>query len=176
LWVIGPPLRDCLSKILGTNDPAVIEHAVSRYRHWYVHEGLMYRDTPYAGVRELLTALQQKGYRMYIATAKAHAYGRKILEHWGLHTFFEEIHGSELDGTRSNKADLIQWLLERHKITASPSVVMIGDRKHDAVAAKANGIVSLGVGYGYGTYEELKDAGVDHYCATMEDLSQHLLQ
>lgn len=175
LWVIGPPLRDCMAKILNTKDLVTIENAVTRYRHWYVNEGLMYRDTPYEGIRELLTDLQNAGFRMFVATAKAHTYGRLILRHWGLEDFFEEIHGSELDGTRSNKADLLRWMLEQYNIPADNSVVMIGDRSHDAIAAKANKLTSLGVGYGYGSLDELKNAGVDHYCASVQDLRDLLL-
>jgi phosphoglycolate phosphatase len=174
-WVIGPPLRDCMAKLLGTNHSDTIEQAVIRYRHWYVTEGLMYRDTPYEGIRELLTDLEIAGFRMFVATAKAHTYGRLILRHWGLEDFFEDIHGSELDGTRSNKADLLRWMLEQYNIRADTSVVMIGDRSHDAVAAKANNLTSIGVGYGYGSLAELKSAGIDHYCASVEDLGKILL-
>lgn len=175
LWVIGPPLRECMAKLLGTADKNIIEQAVTRYRHWYVTEGLMYRDTPYDGIRELLSDLESAGYRMFIATAKAHAYGRLILRHWGLEEFFEDIHGSELDGTRSNKADLLKWMLDKYELPSDNSVVMVGDRKHDAVAGKANNLSTLGVGYGYGSYEELSGAGVDHYCATIADLRKMLL-
>ena len=170
LWVIGPPLRECMAKLLNTKDSAIIENAVTRYRFWYVTEGLMYRDTPYDGIRELLTDLQHAGFRMFVATAKAHTYGRLILRHWGLEDFFEDIHGSELDGTRSNKAELLSWMLERYNIPAGKTVAMIGDRSHDANAAKANKILSLGVGYGYGSLEELQTAGVDHYCPSINDL------
>ncbi len=170
LWVIGPPLRDCMAKLIGTTDKDTIEKAVVRYRHWYVNEGLMYRDIPYDGIRELLQDLQQSDVRMFVATAKAHTYGRQILRHWGLEEFFEDIHGSELNGTRSNKADLLSWMLDRYNIVADRSVVMIGDRKHDADAAKANRLTSLGVGYGYGSKDELTTAGVDHYCASVTDL------
>ena len=68
----------------------------------------------------------------------------------------EDIHGSELDGTRSSTAGLLRWILEQDNIPADTSVVMIGDRNHDAVAAKANNLISLGVGYGYGSLDELK--------------------
>lgn len=175
MWVIGPPLRECMARLLNTNDATIIENAVTRYRYWYVQEGLMYRDTPYEGIRELLEDLRDKGYRMFVATAKAHTYGRLILRHWGLEDYFEDIHGSELDGTRSNKAELLQWMMERYEIEPGKQVVMIGDRKHDAVAAKANKLSSIGVGYGYGSRAELESAGVDHYCQTLQDLRATLL-
>lgn len=175
LWVIGPPLRDCLATLLHTNDTEVIESAVIRYRHWYVTEGLMYRDTPYPGIRELLQDLQNSGYRMFVATAKAHTYARLILRHWGLENFFEDIHGSELDGTRANKTDLLRWMAEQKQLDRNPGILMIGDRKHDAIAAKNNGLSSIGVGYGYGSQDELVSAGIDIYCPSLQDLRTTLL-
>jgi phosphoglycolate phosphatase len=175
LWVIGPPLRDCLATLLQTKDPTTIEHAVKRYRHWYVNEGLMYRDTPYPGIADLLKDLRNAGYRMFIATAKAHTYARLILRHWALEDFFEDIYGSELDGTRANKTDLLEWITTQNKLHRNAQILMIGDRQHDAVAAKNNSLTSLGVGYGYGSYEELKSAGVDIYCPTLDDLRRTLL-
>lgn len=170
MWVIGPPLRECIAKLLGTTDSDTIEKSVTRYRYWYVEEGFMYRDTPYDGIRELLSDLKNAGVRMFVATAKAHSYGRLILRHWGLEDFFEDIHGSELDGTRSNKSDLLKWMLERYDLKPGKHIAMIGDRKHDAVAAHANSLATIGVGYGYGSFNELHSAGVDHYCQTISDL------
>jgi phosphoglycolate phosphatase len=175
LWVIGPPLRECMATLLNTSDKAVIEAAVVRYRYWYVQKGLMYRDTPYDGIKELLTDLRTAGYRMFVATAKAHEYARLILRHWGLEDHFEEIHGSEIDGTRGNKTDLLKWMTELYQIPADHLVLMIGDRKHDAVAAKNNNLSSVGIGYGYGSKEELIGSGVDHYCPSLMDLRALLL-
>ena len=175
LWVIGPPLRDCIRKLLKTDDTKIIEQAVTRYRYWYVEEGFMYRDTPYEGIRELLTTLAGRGQRMFIATAKAHTYARKILVHWGLAEYFEGIHGSELDGTRSNKADLLKWMMETYGLKAGKHIVMIGDRKHDALAGQTCGLSTIGVGYGYGSLEELTGQGVDHYISTVAELARHLI-
>lgn len=175
LWVIGPPLRECLSKLLNTSNTAVIETAVKRYRYWYVEQGFMYHDTPYSGVRELLTDLNSAGYRMFVATAKAHPYARLILRHWDLEKHFENIHGSELDGTRSNKADLLRWMLSSYDLQPNSSILMIGDRKHDALAAKSNSLPCIGVGYGYGSRSELQEAGVDFFCQSLLEVRRTLL-
>ena len=176
LWVIGPPLRDCMATLLNTADSATIEAAVTRYRYWYVEQGLMYRDTPYDGIKELLSELKSAGYRMFVATAKAHVYARLILRHWGLEDFFEDVHGSELDGTRSDKAALLSWMTDRYQIPANKEILMIGDRKHDAIAAKKNNLSSLGVGYGYGSRDELTAAGIDYYCASIAELRDALIR
>lgn len=175
LWVIGPPLRDCLAKLLNTTDTQLIEKAVRRYRYWYVEQGLMYHDTPYHGIESLLIELKSANYQMFVATAKAHPYARLILRHWRLESHFENVHGSELDGTRSNKADLLKWIIETNKLTHLESILMIGDRRHDVIAAKKNGLRSLGVGYGYGSKQELEEAGMDLYCQTIPDVRRMLL-
>jgi phosphoglycolate phosphatase len=175
LWVIVPPLRDCLAKLLNTADSDLIEKAVRRYRYWYVEQGLMYHDTPYHGIEALLTDLKSANYKMFVATAKAHPYARLILRHWRLESHFENVHGSELDGTRSNKADLLKWIIETNELTPLDSILMIGDRRHDVIAAKKNGLRSLGVGYGYGSRQELEEAGMDLFCETITDMRQMLL-
>ena len=175
LWVIGPPLRECLAKLLDISDAAKIEAAVKRYRYWYVEQGYMYHDTPYAGINELLVDLKEAGYRMFVATAKAHPYARLILRHWALENHFENIHGSELDGTRSNKADLLSWMISTYDLQPPQSVLMIGDRKHDAVAARSNRLPCIGVGYGYGSKQELESAGVDIFCQDIAELRKALL-
>ena len=176
LWVIGPPLRGCLAKLLNTSDNAVIEAAVTRYRYWYVERGLMYRDTPYDGIKDLLSELKSAGYRMFVATAKAHTYARLILRHWGLEDYFEDIHGSELDGTRADKAALLSWMTDRYQLPANKEILMIGDREHDAIAAKKNNLSSMGVGYGYGSRDELTAAGIDYYCASVAELRDALIR
>lgn len=175
LWVIGPPLRDCLRTLLNTSDNELVEMAVKRYRHWYVEQGFMYGDTPYMGIPELLTELKSAGYRMFVATAKAHPYARLILRHWQLESLFDDVHGSELDGIRSNKADLLAWILDQHGLQPRESILMIGDRHHDAIAAKKNQLQCLGVGYGYGSKKELNEAGVDFFCQNVGELRNILL-
>lgn len=175
LWVIGPPLRECLPQLIPLKTPQDIEEAVVRYRHWYVTQELMYLDTPYPGIRELLQDLKQRGTPMYVATAKAHPYARKILEHWNLDSFFIGIHGSELDGTRSLKADLLDWMLERYQLSPSKSIAMIGDRKHDMIAGQAHGLATIGVGYGYGSKAELTNAAADLYVQDLTDLRKALI-
>lgn len=130
---------------------------------------------PYQGIESLLTELKLANYRMFVATAKAHPYARLILRHWRLESFFENVHGSELDGTRSNKADLLKWIIETNELTPRESILMIGDRQHDVIAAKKNGLRSMGVGYGYGSKQELEEAGMDLFCQTIPDMRRILL-
>lgn len=160
---IGPPLRECLARIMQTNDSATIEHGVLRYRHYYVNEKFMLLDPLYPDVEFTLMRLRNQGRRLLVATSKAESYARDILAHHKLDRLFDEVYGSELDGTRSNKKELIAHLLKEQSLSAA-DCLMIGDRKHDALGAKANGVACVGVEYGYGSYAELSEAGVLALC------------
>jgi phosphoglycolate phosphatase len=171
-WVIGPPIRECIQKVFAVTDPTKIEFLVARFRHWYGDQKLMNQDTPYTGIKEILLANQRQGLRQYVATSKAHPYARQILTFWKLDHFFLDINGSELDGTRSKKSELLKWMAEKHGWKNVDQIVMIGDRHHDIDAANANGIDSIGVTYGYGGRDELVSAGATYTVETIGELQR----
>jgi phosphoglycolate phosphatase len=103
-----------------------------------------------------------KGHALFIATSKPEVYAKRIAKHFGLKPYFENIYGSELDGTRNDKTNLISYILKNESIPSSDAF-MIGDREHDMIAAKANGILGIGVLWGYGTKKELEISGA-HTC------------
>jgi len=159
LWVIGPPLRENLAKILGTSDKSVIEKTVAYYHERFSVEGL-FENEIYPGVPELLARLKQEGFILYLATSKPHVYARHILERFNLINYFEKVYGSEFDGTFSDKAQLLAHLLaEEGEKTANS--IMIGDRMHDIRGARLNRLPSAGATYGYGSRQELIEAGAD---------------
>lgn len=166
---IGPPLRQCMGGLLKTSDPKVIEHGVARYRHYYVHEKYMFRDSLYPEVEAVLQRLKNEGRHLFVATSKAQSYAREILVYFGLERYFVRIYGSELDGTRSDKKELLTFLLEQESLPKA-ECLMIGDRMHDVIGAKANGVGCIGVTYGYGSREELKGAGALSLCGKPRDL------
>ena len=114
---------------------------------------------------DVLTALGQSGHRLFVATSKPHVFAERIIDHFGLRPHFERVFGSELDGTRVHKTDLLAYAM---KTTSRRSIagLMIGDRSHDMVGAKNNGMSGIGVLYGYGSKDELIGAGASHLCAT----------
>jgi phosphoglycolate phosphatase len=175
LWVIGPPLRECINKVLSITDSKETEKAVERFRYWYGSQKLMYLDTPYKGIPELLSTLFLNKQKMYIATSKAHPYAKEILAHWKLDRHFIEINGSELDGTRGNKAELLAWMCKKNGWDDRSKILMIGDRHHDIDAAKANQIKTLGVAYGYGGRQELESAKAEIIIETVSELSSILI-
>ena len=161
-WCIGPPLRASFAKLLGGEDSADL--AVSYYRERFSDVGL-YENGVYAGVREVLTALGDAGHRLFVATSKPHVFAERIIDHFGLRGHFERVFGSELDGTRVEKTHLLEHALKVAAVRPSRTI-MIGDRSHDMIGAKNNGMKAIGVLYGYGTEAELTEAGALHICAT----------
>ncbi len=155
-WCIGPSLWHSFGQMLGQDGP--VDEAIALYRERYTDTGL-FENAVYDGVPEMMQRLAATGARLHLATAKPHVYARRITAHFGLADFMEFEFGSELDGTRVDKADLLAHALEETGARPETSL-MIGDREHDAIAAKANGIKAWGVLYGYGTREELQKAGV----------------
>lgn len=167
-WCIGPPLRDNFAQLLGTSDPQVLEQAIFWYRERFGTVG-MFENAVYPGMHDVLAALTARGYRMFVATSKPAVYAREIVAHFDLLRFFTAIYGSELDGLRSDKAELIGYLIQQEQLDPD-ACVMIGDRRHDIVGAKANGVRAVGVCYGYGSLDELTAAGADELVARPEQL------
>ncbi len=160
-WCIGPPLKASLAKLLQLDDDTfnidqLAEQALVLYRERFGTIGL-FENEVYPEVAETLEKLQQQGYRLYVATAKPTIYAEQILVHFDLAKYFKKIYGSELTGERTNKTELIAYLLEREQLDAQASV-MIGDREFDIVGAHKNAVRSIAVSYGYGTHEELQKA------------------
>ncbi len=161
-WVIGPALLDSFAQ-LGVDDPQV---AVDFYRERYTKDGL-FENRVYDGIPELLSRLQDAGYTMCLATAKPHAYARKITAHFGLAQYLTHEFGPELDGTRNNKGELLAYALNATGYDVN-AAIMIGDRHHDIDAARAVGMKSIGVTWGYGSGDELAQA--DTLCTTPAEL------
>ena len=161
-WCIGPPLRASFVRLLGAETSA--DHAVSLYRERFSDVGL-FENAIYDGIDDVLTALGNSGHRLFVATSKPHVFADRIIDHFGLRHHFERVFGSELDGTRVDKGDLLEYALNEAAVDPSRTL-MIGDRSHDMVGARNNGMKAIGVLYGYGSKDELIGAGASHVCAT----------
>lgn len=156
--LIGTPLRDALGKLLGVDaDNDVVEEAVAGYRERYASAGL-FESTVYEGMPDALAALAARGTQLFVATSKARIYAERIIEHFGLSRYFDAVYGSELDGGRSDKTELIRHALSRSNLLARDTV-MVGDRRHDVIGALNNRVTPIGVLWGYGSRSELTAAG-----------------
>lgn len=152
-WTIGPPLKASLAKLLDTQDDDLAEQALAAYRERFSVTGL-FENEVYPTVEGTLRHLQTQGYQLFLATAKPTVYAKQILAHFQLDQYFTEMYGSELTGERTNKADLIAYILEQEQLNAQ-HCIMVGDRQYDVIGARANGIETIVVSYGYGTTQEL---------------------
>lgn len=166
LWCVGPPLRASFVRLLGDEDDA--DRALALYRERFGSVGL-YENRVYDGIPRLLEDLKRRGTRLAVATSKPEVYATRIVEHFGLHHYFESVFGAELTGKRGDKTELIAWALDRS--SADPLLTtMIGDRSHDMIGARNNRIDAVGVLYGYGSREELIRSGAGAVVAAPADL------
>ena len=169
---IGPPLRGTFATLLGTDNSDRIEEAMRLYRQRFANTGL-YENRVYDGVPEMLARAGSTATAVYVATSKPAIYAERIVRHFGLAQHFRKVYGPELDGRYEDKAELLAHLLTRESVEPE-AAVMIGDRAADVRAAKASGVRSIGVLWGYGSERELIDAGADALCATPGELVARL--
>ena len=172
---IGPPLPESFETYGGlSREEALL--AVEKYRERFREKG-MFENKVYPGVEKLLWTLRDAGRVLAVATSKPEVFAKEILGHFGLSEYFQEIVGSELDGTRMDKAEVIREAFARLTLEEAdkPLTAMIGDRKHDIIGARNAGIDCIGVLYGYGDREELTQAGAKQIVASVEELKQALL-
>jgi phosphoglycolate phosphatase len=157
LRYIGPPLQTAFRELLPLDHGSESEQAIAAYRERFVAVG-MFENSVYAGVPAALESLRDRGARLFVATSKPRIYAKRILDHFELSHFFEETYGSELDGRRADKGDLIAHALSSSQLDRADTA-MVGDRHHDVAGALANGVRAVGVLWGYGSREELSSAG-----------------
>ena len=174
---IGPPLIDSFREFYGMNEEEAVR-AVEYYRERFSTVGL-FENEVYSGIPELLARLKKDGRKLAIASSKPTVYIKKILEYFSIYEYFDIIVGSELDGTRCRKEEVVEEALEQLSADdkfRKRDAVMIGDRKFDIEGAKAHQIPSIGVNYGYATDNELVEAGADCVVGNVKELSEVLLK
>ena len=174
---IGPPLRETLREFAKFTDEDKIEAMVKAYREHFLQEGI-YENPLYPGVSQMLETLKNAGIPMAIATSKYIESAIKVVEYLKIDHYFETIVGSELDGSRSRKAEVIECVLDEIDPKRQYLPVMIGDRKYDIIGAKETESVhvkSIGITWGYGSQEELQQENPDMVIDTVENLVATLL-
>lgn len=167
---IGPPLHESYENYFSFSHEQAME-AVGYYREYYAEKGI-FENGVYEGIRSMLATLKEKGVLCLVATSKPEKYARQIVEHYELADYFYYVAGACMDGSRTDKAEVIAYALEQIPGDTDQSrVLMVGDRLHDIVGAKKNRIDSVGVLFGYGSEQELKEAGADYLAANTEELT-----
>ncbi|WP_019323660.1 HAD family hydrolase, partial [Streptococcus mutans] len=150
---IGPPLQDSFENFYHFSKEDSLK-AVDFYRDYFRHKGL-YENEVYQGIPDLLERLKAQGKKLLVATSKPEEFARQILKHFELFDYFDLVAGASMDGSRRLKGDVIAHALTSAQVSDLSATIMIGDREHDIIGAKKNGLDAIGVLYGFGNREEL---------------------
>lgn len=170
---IGPPLKESFMKYYHLSELQTQE-AITLYRKYYSEKGL-YQNALYKGTELLLQQLKTHNKTLMLATSKPTVYAEEILSHFHIRHFFSFIGGSQMNGTRTHKEEVIRFVLEQNHLWPSEEVIMVGDREYDVTGAQKAGIECIGVLYGYGSKEELQKAGAISLAETPEELCRILI-
>lgn len=170
---IGPPLIDSFMKYYGFSKEEAIR-AVDDYREYYADRGI-WENRVYDGIPELLAALKQAGKTVCMATSKPEHFAKQIAAHFHIAPYFDLIAGSTMSETRTKKSEVITYALDLLGRTNPTGAIMIGDRCFDVDGAHETGMPCIGVTYGYGSVEELTEAGADALAASPSVLHKLLL-
>ena len=165
---IGPPLRDSFMKYYGFSEDDALK-AIEYYREYFRDTGI-FENKVYEGVEDMLKSLCDMGRKIVLATSKPEEFAVRILEHFNMSKYFTVVAGASMDSSRSKKGDVIAYALSMCGDIDKTTAIMIGDREHDIIGAKENGLKSIGVLYGYGSEDELKNCGADYIVATTKDI------
>ena len=170
--LIGPPLHDAFGEVLAQQggDPELVDACVARYRERYT-TACVEETRANPGIAETLQELAGR-LALGVATAKPAAYAVPILETLDMARFFGSVVGPSLDARGEPKTRTVARALEA--LGAAGPVAMVGDRLHDVVAGRANGLTTIGVTWGIGSEAELRDAGADHLVESPAELSDLL--
>ena len=170
---VGPPLTDAFEEYCGIDRESAVR-AVGYFREYYADRGI-YESEPYCGIRDAVRSLAASGKILAVASSKPMIFVEQLLERFEVRDCFSVVLGSGLDGSLTDKAEAVKLTLS--KLAADEGdCVMVGDRRFDIIGAKANGIFSVGVSYGYGSYCELEEAGADIIVNSVDELLELLLQ
>ncbi len=165
---IGPPLHKQFQEFCNFTEEES-KRAVDRYREYYSVTGL-FENEVYEGIPEVLAEMKKAGLKVAMATSKPETFAKQIADHFNLTPYFDFIGGSLMDGARTKKSEVIEYVLEACQVKERNTVLMIGDREHDIIGAKEAKVRCVGVLYGYGTKEELKEAGADYIALNPADI------
>ena len=166
---IGPPLDYSFKTFYGFTDEQAVQ-AIKYYREYFSVTGL-FENKVYEGIPEMLQELKKKGVTVALATSKPYEFSVKILKHFDLYKYFDFFGAATMDGRISKKEDVIAHLLDEMGVEDKTEILMVGDRYHDIEGARANNLNSAGVLWGYGSEEELKNAGADYILAKPSEIT-----
>ena len=170
---IGPPLTDMMMEKYGFSFEKATQ-GLNFYREYFREKGI-FENSVYDGIPNVLSALQSKGYKLLLATSKPEEFAKRIMDRFNLAKYFDFIGGSDMAGTRGSKSAVIEYVMANCGITDASKCIMVGDREQDVVGAGKFGIETVGVLYGYGSREELENAGAAYIAENVDELYKILI-
>lgn len=170
---IGPPLQVSFTEYYNFDEVKTLK-AIDLYRERYKEKG-MFENELYSDIPLLLKSLKEQGLTLVVATSKLTIFAEQILKYFNIDHYFQLIVGSNLDGTRTSKTEIIQYILKKYKEHNLSNFIMIGDRKYDIIGANNTEIDSIGVAYGYGSYEELSQSNPTYIAQNVNQLKDILM-
>lgn len=170
---IGPPLRQSFMEFYGFSEEDAIK-AVDSYRERFSTIGL-FENFPYPGIAAMLQKLQAQGKILAVASSKPTVFVHQILEKFALAQYFTVIEGSNMDGSRVDKKEVIAEVLQQLGNPPADQLLMIGDRKFDVIGAREMGFACVGVRFGFAALGELEDSGAIYVAETVQELQEYLL-
>jgi phosphoglycolate phosphatase len=165
-WIVGPPLRESFAKLAGDENA---DRMLEFYRERYDTIGI-FENKVYDGVAAALDQLRARGDRLFVATSKRRADAQRVVEHFGLDRYFDGVYGANSDGRGAEKSTVLTAAIAGARLEAAQRIVMIGDRRYDALGARAVGIPAIGALWGYGDRAELTEAGADPIIASPREI------
>ena len=165
-WIVGPPLRESFAKLAGDENA---DRMLEFYRERYDTIGI-FENKVYDGVAAALDQLRARGDRLFVATSKRRADAQRVVEHFGLDHYFDGVYGANSDGRGAEKSTVLTAAIAGARLEAAQRIVMIGDRRYDALGARAVGIPAIGALWGYGDRAELTEAGADPIIASPREI------
>lgn len=170
---IGPPLIDSFMKHYSFSREKAVD-AVEKYREYYRVKGI-FENKLYNGITELLENLKKSGKKVVLATSKPEKFAVEILKHFKIYELFDFVAGATMDETRTDKSEVIKYAIDSLSIIDVSKIIMVGDRKYDIEGAHKFGIKAIGVNYGYGSFEELKNADSDYIVSNPKEIEEILI-
>lgn len=170
---IGPPLKESFIKYYSFTEENS-DKAIEYYREYFLDKGI-FENYVYENLESMLISLKENNKILIVATSKPTIFAEKILNHFNLKKYFKFIAGSNLDGSRVSKDEVILYALKENNIKNLSDVIMVGDREHDILGARKVGIESVGVLYGYGNYDELSISEANYIVSNINDLVSLLI-
>ena len=170
---IGPPLADTFSGLCSLNAEDT-QKALEIYQDFYKDYGLK-ANRLYDGIRELLEKLSQSKAKIAVCSSKQQKPADGVCELLDITKYFDAVCGSAPDGSRKEKEDVIPYTVNVLGGKITDKVVMIGDTKFDAKGARLNNVDFIGVMYGYGTLDTMKDEGATVFAEDVKELEALLL-